>query len=155
MGNVFKISELRCVIGWPVFIIDISFIFFLALISYLFLKSLEVQINSIGHQNEKIISMIKIVILFVILLITENEIIRHFVSFDFFKTAWFSASALIVFSGLYFISGFVLDVPVHLSSVLFLFFLVFLIFKMAATFLNNKCVRNIPHDRNMMISGLY
>lgn len=147
MGNFFKIRELRCVIGWSFFIIDISFIFFLALISYLLLKNLEVQINLIGHQNEKIILMIKIVIL----LITENEIIRHFVSFDFFKTAWFSTSALIVFSGLYFISGFVLGAPVHLSSILFLFFFVFPIFKMVTTFLNNKCVRKIPHDINMII----
>ncbi len=39
-------------------------------------------------------------------------------------------------------------------TILFLFFLVFLIFKMAATFLNNECVRKIPHDINMMMSGL-
>lgn len=31
-------------------------------------------------------------------------------------------------------------------TILFLFFLVFLIFKMAITFLNNECVRKIPHD---------
>lgn len=151
MGNVFENRELIYVVRWSVFLIDISCIFFL--VSYLLLSNLDIQINSIGHQNGKILSVIEVTILAVLKLKPEKGIMRHIGSFDFFKTVWFSASPLLVFLGLNCISHFVLDQTVYLSFVLFLFFSVFLMFKMAAKFFKEECVRKIPH-RNIMIIGL-
>ncbi len=154
MGNVFKIRKLKYVIGWSVFLIDISFIFFLALISYLLLKSLEVQIHSIGLQNEKLVLVTGITILVILKIKPEWEIKRYSVSFDFFKTVWLYISAFLVFPGLNGIVRFVPDQSVYLSSVLFLFFFVFLIFKMAPEFFKEVYVRIIPQVWNMPRLGL-
>lgn len=153
MGNIFKIREVRYIPRWSFFLIDISVIFFSVLVSYFLLNSLEVKLNFIDYQKEKIFSVVIINILCIVLFKTYAGIIRPSTFFDFFKTVWFSASPLLVFLGLNCILHFVLDQTVYLSFVLFLFSSVFLMFKMAAKFFKEECVRKIPH-RNIMRIGL-
>lgn len=124
MGDIFKIRELRYIPRWSVFFIDISVVFFSVLVSYLFLKSLEVKLNFIEYQNEKIFSVIIVNILFILLFRTYAGIIRHSTFFDFCKILWSSGSALIALLGLNFISGLALGKPLFLYPVLFLFFFI-------------------------------
>lgn len=124
MGDVFKIRELRFMPRWSVFLIDISVIFFSVLISYLLLKSLEVKINFIEYQNEKIFSVVIVNILFILLFKTYAGIIRYSTFFDFFRIIWSSGSALIVLLGLNLMSDLALGKPLYLYPVLFLFFFV-------------------------------
>ncbi|WP_407845873.1 polysaccharide biosynthesis protein [Chryseobacterium sp. KCF3-3] len=124
MGNVFKIRELRYIPRWSVFLIDVSVIFFSILVSYFLLNSLEVKLNFIKYQKEKIFSVVLINILCIVLFKTYAGIIRHSTFFDFFKIVWSSGSALIVLLGLNFISELILGNPVFLYPVLFLFFFI-------------------------------
>ncbi|WP_079240779.1 polysaccharide biosynthesis protein [Chryseobacterium indologenes] len=124
MGNVFKIRELRYIPRWSVFLIDISVIFFSILVSYFLLNSLEVKLNFIKYQKEKIFSVVLINILCIVLFKTYAGIIRHSTFFDFFKIVWSSGSALIVLLGLNFMSELILGKPVFLYPVLFLFFFI-------------------------------
>ncbi|MDR4951381.1 nucleoside-diphosphate sugar epimerase/dehydratase [Chryseobacterium sp. ES2] len=124
MGNVFKIRELRYIPRWSVFLIDISVIFFSILVSYFLLNSLEVKLNFIKYQKEKIFSVLLINILCIVLFKTYAGIIRHSTFFDFFKIVWSSGSALIVLLGLNFMSELILGKPVFLYPVLFLFFFI-------------------------------
>lgn len=142
MGNIFKIRDLRCIPEWLFLLVYILAVFFLALVLYFSPINLNQQITLIGYSNEKIFSVIGIIILFVLLLKAEKGIIIRFVSFDFFKVVWFSAGVLIIFPGLHFISGLILGAPVHLSSVLFLFSLVFLIFRIVTSFFNDDVVEH-------------
>lgn len=142
MGNIFKIRDLKCMPEWLFLLVYILAVFFLALVLYFSPISLNQQITLIGYSNEKIFSVMGIIILFVLLLKTEKGIIRRFVSFDFFKVAWFSAGVLIIFPVLYFISELVWGAPVHLPSVLFLFSLVFLIFRIVTSFFNDDVVEH-------------
>lgn len=131
MGNVFKINVLRYMPKRLVFLIAISVVFVL----YFSLNTLNIQINLIGNLNEKIFSIIKAPILFLLLLKTEKGIIRHFVS------------AFVVFLGLNFIPGLTLNKSDYLFSVLF--FLVLLIFfsESQPNFLREKSMRIILHIR--------
>jgi FlaA1/EpsC-like NDP-sugar epimerase len=124
MGNVFKIRELRYIPRWSVFLIDVSVVFFSVLVSYFLLSSLEVKLNFIKYQKEKIFSVVLINILCIVLFKTYAGIIRHSTFFDFFKIVWSSGSALIVLLVLNFISELVLDNPIFLYPVLFLFFFI-------------------------------
>ncbi|WP_420022568.1 polysaccharide biosynthesis protein [Chryseobacterium rhizosphaerae] len=124
MGNVFRIKELRYLPRWLVFFIDISIFSFSILISYLFLKNLQVKINFIEYFNEKIFVIIGINIFFMFLFKTYAGIIRYSTFFDFFKIVWASGSTLIVLLGLNFISELILGKPVYLYPVLFLFFFI-------------------------------
>ncbi|MFS4470855.1 polysaccharide biosynthesis protein [Chryseobacterium sp. T20] len=124
MGNVFKIRELRYIPRWSVFLIDVSVIFFSILVSYFLLNSLEVKLNFIKYQKEKIFSVVLINILCIVLFKTYAGIIRHSTFFDFFKIVWSSGSALIVLLGLNFMSELILGKPVFLYPVLFLFFFI-------------------------------
>ncbi|WP_374710460.1 polysaccharide biosynthesis protein [Chryseobacterium vietnamense] len=124
MGNVFKIRELRYIPRWSVFLIDVSVVFFSVLVSYFLLSSLEVKLNFIKYQKEKIFSVVLINILCIVLFKTYAGIIRHSTFFDFFKIVWSSGSALIVLLVLNFISELVLDKPIFLYPVLFLFFFI-------------------------------
>lgn len=124
MGNVFKIRELRYIPRWSVFLIDISVIFFSVLVSYFLLNSLEVKLNFIKYQKEKIFSVVLINILCIVLFKTYAGIIRHSTFFDFFKIVWSSGSALIVLLVLNFISELILGNPIFLYPVLFLFFFI-------------------------------
>ncbi len=111
---------------WLAFLIHISVVFIL----YFPLQNLDIQINLIGHQNEKI-----------------KRSIIHFVSFGLSGIVRFSVSAFVVFLGLSFISELTSDKPVYLFSVLF--FLVFLIFfsESQPNFFTGKSMRIILHIR--------
>ncbi|MCQ9638285.1 polysaccharide biosynthesis protein [Chryseobacterium sp. WG14] len=124
MGNVFRIKELRYLPRWLVFFIDISIFSFSILISYLFLKNLQVKINFIEYFNEKVFVIIAVNVFFMFLFKTYAGIIRYSTFFDFFKIVWASGSTLIVLLGLNFISELILGKAVYLYPVLFLFFFI-------------------------------
>ncbi|KMQ68953.1 capsule biosynthesis protein CapD [Chryseobacterium sp. FH2] len=124
MGNVFKVKEFRYIPRWLVFFIDISIISFSILISYLFLKSLEVKINFVEYRDEEIFAIIAVNILFMFLFKTYAGIIRYSTFFDFFKIVWSSGGTFIVLLVLNFILELILGKTVYLYPILFLYFFI-------------------------------
>lgn len=122
--NIVKITELRYMPRWLVIFIDVLIILSSILLSYLFLKNLEVKVNFPEYRTEKRLVLILINVLFMFVFKTYAGIIRHSTFFDFFKIILSSGSTLLVLLIINYISTLVLGKSLYLYPNLFLYFLI-------------------------------
>ncbi|WP_299179767.1 nucleoside-diphosphate sugar epimerase/dehydratase [uncultured Chryseobacterium sp.] len=122
--NIVKITELRYMPRWFVIFIDVLIIISSILLSYLFLKNLEVKVNFPEYRTEKRLVLVMINILFMFVFKTYAGIIRHSTFFDFFKIILSSGSTLLTLLVINYISETILGKSVYLYPNLFLYFLI-------------------------------
>ncbi len=122
--NIVKITELRYMPRWFVIFIDVLIIMSSILLSYLFLKNLEVKVNFPEYRTEKRLVLVMINILFMFVFKTYAGIIRHSTFFDFFKIILSSGSTLLTLLVINYISEMILGKSLYLYPNLFLYFLI-------------------------------
>lgn len=122
--NIVKITELRYMPRWFVIFIDVLIIISSILLSYLFLKNLEVKVNFPEYRTEKRLVLVMINILFMFVFKTYAGIIRHSTFFDFFKIILSSGSTLLTLLVINYISEMILGKSLYLYPNLFLYFLI-------------------------------
>src|SRR5690606_30496627 len=117
-------TELRYMPRWFVIFIDVLIIISSILLSYLFLKNLEVKVNFPEYRTEKRLVLVMINILFMFVFKTYAGIIRHSTFFDFFKIILSSGSTLLTLLVINYISEMILGKSLYLYPNLFLYFLI-------------------------------
>lgn len=122
--NILKLTELRYIPRWIVFIIDISIILMSIFLSIIFLEKLHVQINFTDYLFEKRILLIAVNLLFMFIFKTYAGIVRHSTFFDFFKIILASGSTLVSLFLVNFFFEVFLDKPLYLYPALFLYFFI-------------------------------
>lgn len=122
--NIVKLTELRYIPRWIVILIDILIIFTSIILSYLFLKQLQVKVNYPEYVLEKRLIVIVVNVIFMFIFKTYAGIIRHSTFFDFFKIILSSGSTLLVLLMINLGTDLFLGKSLYLYPTLFLYFLV-------------------------------
>nr|WP_314494079.1 nucleoside-diphosphate sugar epimerase/dehydratase [uncultured Chryseobacterium sp.] len=122
--NILKLTELRYIPRWIVFLIDVFIILLSILLSYFLLEKLKVRVNFLEYLTEQRILLILMNILFMFLFKTYAGIIRHSTFFDFFKIILSSGGTLCALLLLNYASEFWLGKSLYLYPTLFLYFFI-------------------------------
>lgn len=122
--NILKLTELRYIPRWIVFLIDVFIILLSILLSYFLLEKLKVKVNFPQYLTQKRILLIVVNVLFMFVFKTYAGIIRHSTFFDFFKIILSSGGTLVTLLLLNYGSEFWLGKSLYLYPNLFLYFFI-------------------------------
>lgn len=122
--NMVKISEIRYIPRWIVWVIDIFIVLGSIFLSHLFLAELRVRLNFPQYRYHQVLLMLGANILFMYVYKTYAGIIRHSTFFDLFKIILSSGSTVVLLVVINYIFSLRYGRPLFLYPSLYLFFFI-------------------------------